>query len=109
MYVSITGLRLRRAVYAPRFWSLAIRAMHQAKSDRACLAVDTRTIRGVHHTRSLWVSEAEMRRFLKEGAHLTAMRSFRAIATGKTLGFTAEALPDWAEARRLWDSEAHEY
>lgn len=109
MYVSITGLELKRAAYAPAFWVMAIAALRQATADPNCLKADARTIRGVHHTRSLWTSEAAMRAFLVAGAHGAALRRFDRIATGKTLGFEADALPDWEEVHRLWHAEGRTY
>lgn len=109
MYLSITGLELRRAAYAALFWPMAAASMRQALRDPDCLRADARTIRGVHHTRSLWTSEAAMRRFLTRGAHGAAMRRFDRIATGKTLGFEADELPDWEEVHRLWREDGRTY
>jgi hypothetical protein len=69
---------------------------------------DARRIDAVHHTLSVWVDEAAMRRFLASGAHLGALRAFRSIATVRTLGFTAEAAPDWSTAHARWLAEARE-
>ncbi|MEM1432111.1 MAG: hypothetical protein AAGG09_21855 [Pseudomonadota bacterium] len=109
MYVSITGLRLHHPLKAPRFWWHAVRAMAQAQADPGCRQVDARKIDGVHHTRSLWESEAAMRAYLTRGAHLRAMKQFRRIATGGTIGFEADALPDWEACRRIWEDQARQY
>ncbi len=102
VYVSITGLRLKRRRFAPRFWWHALRSMAQARRAAGNLRVDARTIGGVHHTLSVWTDEPAMRTFLVAGAHLQAMRAFRSIATGKTLGFTTTQVPDWETVRDLW-------
>ncbi|MEL6204098.1 MAG: hypothetical protein AAFR47_02135 [Pseudomonadota bacterium] len=109
MYVSITGLRTKGPWAAPLFWWHAVASMRQAQTADGCLAADARTIDGVHHTRSLWRSEADMRAFLQTGAHLKAVRRFRQIAAGKTFGFAADALPDWDEVHRLWQERGRPY
>jgi hypothetical protein len=43
-----------------------------------------------------------MRHYLKSGAHLAALRVFRAIATGSTVGFVSQTVPSWEEALRRW-------
>lgn len=108
VYVSITGLRLKNRGYMLRFWWHAIRSMVQARKAPGNLSAETRTIDGVHHTLSVWVDEQAMRTFLVSGAHLGAMKAFSAIATGRTLGFTADRQPDWETAHRRWLSQARE-
>ncbi|MCM2292119.1 hypothetical protein NAC44_07205 [Allorhizobium sp. BGMRC 0089] len=105
-YISITGLKLKHKRHALRFWWYAIAAMAQAKKAEGLMAVDARTINGVHHTRTVWTNEAAMRRYLVAGAHLKAMKGFGAIATGKTMGFESDQVPDWDEVRALWETKA---
>lgn len=102
VYVSITGLQLKRLYHAPRFWLHAIPAMRQAQQADGNISAETKTINAVHHTISVWTDEASMRRYLTTGAHLKAMRVFASIATGKTLGFNAEIAPAWDEVHDLW-------
>ncbi|MEM6636890.1 MAG: hypothetical protein AAF667_13485 [Pseudomonadota bacterium] len=105
MYVSITGLRLKGFWHAPRFWRLAIPAMAEAQRAPGCRHASARTIKGVHHTLSVWEDRAHMRAYLCMPRHLEAMRAFDGIATGKTIGFETEAVPCWTEARRRWDAK----
>jgi hypothetical protein len=102
VYVSITGLRLKRRRHIFRFWWHAIRSMAQARSAAGNLRAETRTIRGVHHTLSVWTDEQAMRTFLVSDDHRVAMKVFRAIATGLTLGFTTDQPPDWEASLRRW-------
>ncbi len=108
VYVSITGLRLTRRRHLVQFWWHAIRSMAQARKAPGNLSAQTRTVEGVHHTLSLWTDEQAMRRFLVSGAHRGAMKAFRAIATGRTLGYTTDQPPEWDAARQRWLSEARE-
>jgi len=104
LYVSITGLRLKRFWHAPKFWRYAFAAMRQAQADPNCLSADARSISGVHHTRSVWRSREDMLTYLKSGEHLAAMKVFRGIATGKTYGFESHDVPDWTQVHALWNT-----
>ena len=101
-YISITGLRLNSFFHSPRFWWLAIRSMRQAMNAPGNISASAQTINGIHHTLTVWTNEAAMRAYLVQGAHLQAMKAFRSIATGKTIGFEAETVPLWTEVHRIW-------
>jgi len=103
IYVSITGLRLNGPLQTPRFWWHAVRSMMQAKRAPGNLKAETRFIDGVHHTLTAWTDEAAMRAYLVTGAHLMAMKVFRRMATGSVIGFSTDSVPDWTEARRIWE------
>lgn len=108
LYVSVTGLRLRSAWHAPRFWWHAIRSMRQAQQAPGNLLAQTRTIDGVHHTLSVWTGPASMRRYLQSGSHGNAMRAFDDIATGSTFGYLTDRMPDWTEALQRWKAEGRQ-
>ncbi len=101
-YISITGLKLKSFFHSPRFWWLAIRSMRQAMQAPGNISASNRTINGIHHTLTVWDNEAAMRAYLVQGAHLQAMKAFRSIATGKTIGFEAETPPDWSQVHQIW-------
>jgi quinol monooxygenase YgiN len=107
-YVSITGLRLKAIWHAPRFWWHASRAMAQARAAPGNLSAEARFIDGYNLTLSSWIDQAAMRRYLTSGAHLAAMRAFHSFATGRSIGFSAAATPDWAEAHAIWLEQAQE-
>lgn len=102
VYVSITGLELKRIWHAPIFWRHALASMSQAQRADGCLSADARTINGVHHTLSLWQSREKMLAYLRTGSHFKAMQKFDKIATGKVLGFCTDTPPDWSEVHDLW-------
>ena len=102
VYISITGLKLKKVYYAPLFWRYAFGAMSQAQKADGCLSADATTIDGVHHTRSVWTSRKAMLAYLSTGAHLKAMKIHKRIATGKVYGFEANTVPDWEAAQKLW-------
>jgi heme-degrading monooxygenase HmoA len=106
MHVSITGLRLNSALHLPTFWWHAIRSMRQAQRAPGLIRAEARRVDGVHHTLTIWESEAAMRAYLASGPHLSAMKTFRRIATGRTVGYNADRAPDWEEARSIWHEKA---
>jgi hypothetical protein len=108
VYISVTGLRLHSAWQAPRFWWHTLRSLRQARHAPGNLRVEAHVIAGTHHTMTVWTDVAAMRAFLASGAHLAAMRAFRTIGTGRTLGYTTPEPPPWEEALARWRRESRE-
>ena len=108
VYVSITGLKIKRVWHVPIFWSHALKSMAQAKAAAGNISADARTINGVHHTLSVWTARDAMRAYLASGAHLAAMRVFSKIATGKVVGYHAPQAPDWAEVHAIWQEKGRD-
>ena len=102
IHVSVTGARTRGPIGEMRFWRHAVPSMAQAQAAPGCLYAEARTVDGVHHTLTAWENEDAMRRYVRSGAHLKAMRSFDAIATGEVIGFAAPGVPSWDEALAVW-------
>lgn len=102
IYVSITGLQLRRVWHIPTFWWHATRSMMQARAAPGNISAEARTINGVHHTLTVWTDRNAMRAYLTAGPHLQAMRLFPRIATGKVVGYVAKQAPDWTEVHAIW-------
>jgi hypothetical protein len=102
MYVSVTGLRLRRPWHAPVFWWHAIPSMTQARRAEGNLLAQTRMVDGVRHTLTVWRDVAAMRVYLASGAYAKAMAAFHGIATGTVHGYESDTLPDWETALDLW-------
>ena len=100
-YASITGLQLKSPFLAPAFWWHAVRSMRQAYAASGLIRAQARKIGGVHHTLTVWESEAAMRAYLVTGAHLGAMKAFHRLATGRTIGATECSL-DHSSRCRLW-------
>jgi quinol monooxygenase YgiN len=102
VYVSITGLQVRRVWHIPSFWLHAMKSMVQAHNAPGNISADARTINGVHHTLSFWTDKDAMRAYLTADPHLQAMRLFPSIATGKVVGYLAKQAPDWSEVHAIW-------
>lgn len=108
-YVSITGLRIRGWLSVLPFWKHAVRSKMQADRAPGLLFAQVKRIDGVEHTLTAWESRDAMKAYVSSGPHLQAMKAFRKIATGKTLGFETSRLPSWEEARKLWEERGQEY
>lgn len=109
VYVSITGLRLKSWLHAPRFYWHAFACLRQARRALGNISANVHTIDGVQHTLTVWESAAAMRDFVYSGPHLRAIRIFPQIATGKTFGYETREVPGWAEVHRLWHERAADY
>ena len=66
-------------------------------------------VNGVHHTLTVWESEAAMRAFVTTGAHRRAIRAFPAMATGMTFGYETECPPAWNRVHDLWRQHGQAY
>jgi len=102
MWISVTGLRVRRLWHYPKFLRLTGCAMAQARAAEGNLRAETRTVGGIHHTLSVWRNREAMRDYMTAGAHLEAMQAFERIATGYGVGYQSTEVPDWAHVPDIW-------
>lgn len=109
VYVSITGLKLKRIWHFARFWRHAIASISQATQSEGNISAEARTINGVHHTLTVWENETAMRRFLYRGAHKNAIKAFPSFASGKTFGFNTNTPPHWDQVHELWLERGEDY
>ena len=47
--------------------------------------------------------------FMRNGAHLKAMKAFNSIATGRTYGYESDKIPGWEEAYSILESKGKNY
>ena len=109
MCISITGLKPKSFLGFLRFWTLAIPSYRQAETAKGNLHSSVKRIKGYQCTVTAWENREMMLEFMRNGAHLKAMQAFHKIATGKTYGYEAEAIPDWNEAFSLLESNGRVY
>ncbi len=102
VYVSMTGFRPKGMPQLPAFWWRTARSLKQARCAPGKLLVVARMVSGVYHTMSVWSDFSSMRRFVETGAHLKAMKNFRALGTGKIFGYECDQTPDWNIVYQLW-------
>lgn len=113
MYISITGLKIKRTWLYPWhiyvFWRHATPAFQQARKADGNIKALAFSKDGYHHTITVWRDQDAMRSFIYDGAHMKAIGIFGAIATGKTIGFEAEKYPGRAKALDFWHKEGRDY
>ena len=105
-YVAITGFRLRSILDAPQFWWHAIRSATQARHAPGILSVDVFAVGDIKHTLTVWQSQEAMQTYVRSGAHLKAMQSFRKFDGAKVYSFEADQAPSRLAAHKLWQSKA---
>jgi hypothetical protein len=109
MYISITGLKPKGLWGLIKFWTLAVPTFREAqiaKGNRHCVV---KQIHGYQCTITAWDNRDLMLNFMRNGTHLTAMKSFHKIATGKTYGFESDKIPSWGEAFELLKTKGITY
>ena len=109
MIVSVTGLKTKGILASLYFWWLAVPCFRQARSAKGNLFCETKTIHGYHHTLTVWKSRKHMKHYVLSGKHRQAMGQFAKIATGSTISYESDIMPDWAEAHARWQADACGY
>ena len=109
VYVSVTGLTLRRPWHVFRFYSYAIPAFRQAQASKGNLKAEVRSVGRVRHTLTVWESRADMMDFVHSGVHAKALAAFPGFATGRIYGYESDHMPDWEEALQQWQAHGTEY
>ncbi|MEL7542577.1 MAG: DUF3291 domain-containing protein [Pseudomonadota bacterium] len=109
MYVSITGLRLKRWWHVVPFWRYAGPCFLAASNAPGNLKVMAKTSEGVRHTVTVWESREAMQAFVFTGVHADAIAAFNTFATGKTWGYETDTIPTWEEALVHWRANAVAY
>jgi len=104
-YISVTGLKVRSPWLLPTFFYHAIPSSIQAKSAPGNIDVQTTNVDGIHHTLSVWENKKSMVTYLRQGAHLKAMKTFGQVAAfGKTHGYESDKIPTWPEAIQILET-----
>ena len=109
MIVSVTGLKTKGFFSSLYFWWLAVPCFRQARMAKGNLFCQTKTINGYHHTLTVWKSRKHMKHYVLSGKHRKAMGQFAKIATGSTISYESDNIPDWATAYARWQVEAQTY
>lgn len=107
MLVSVTRLKVRRALHLPAFYVRTYASMRQARRTAGFLGGAVGRARdGSYWTLTGWAREEDMRAFRNGGAHQKAMRRLPVWCDeAQYAHWEADALPGWDEAeRRLRDA-----
>jgi hypothetical protein len=109
MYISITGLKTKGLWGLIKFWTLAAPTFREAQVAKGNMHCAVKRIEGYQCTVTAWENRDLMLHFMRNGTHLTAMKSFHKIATGKTYGFESDEIPSWGEAFELLKTRGTTY
>jgi hypothetical protein len=102
--VSITGLEVKSLFYYPLFMYHAIPSFRQAQISNGNIFAETRQVRGIDHTLTVWESRKDMLEYMRKGAHAEAMRTTRKVAKyAKIYGYESKTIPTWEDALKLWE------
>lgn len=106
--VSITRLRLRKAIYLIPFIWYARRSQVQARRADGCFGAKVRRHRDAFWTLTCWHDQAAMRAFMLSGAHRAVMPKLVTWCDEASLAHWVQDgndLPPWSEGeRRLAES-----
>jgi len=109
VWVSITGLQFKRPWNIVPFLWHAIPSKMQADQSPGILKSEVKNIDGVRHTLTVWKSQQDMIAFAYSGRHQKAIAAFMRFFTGKTYGYETTDVPDWEQARKIWEEKGREY
>jgi hypothetical protein len=109
MYISITGLRLKKPWFFLHFIWHAFRSHRQATKARGVIDVKVTSRNGTQHTLTAWESKKDMEMFKTSGAHKRAIQIFRRFFTGSTYGYESDTIPDWNDALKLLKTHGNSY
>lgn len=103
MTITLTSIRLKSLWHF--FFLLSLHGFKIARQAKAQPGFRTLKNTGVgywHYTCSAWSNEADMKNFMRHGAHLQAMKVSAQLAQEiRTYTYEGEQLPTWKEAKRL--------
>lgn len=105
LHVSLGRIRLKPGASQLRFLWHTVSATLQARLASGNVHVSTQGEGGVTYwSMSVWDSKDAMLRYRNSGSHRRAMRASRALAERVDFRhWEADAIPDWAEARRSFE------
>jgi heme-degrading monooxygenase HmoA len=102
MRITVTSIQLRSPWQFFQLSNHGRKIQAQAKKSPGFVKMKNTGWGKLHYTLSVWDSEAEMKDFVRTGAHMEAMKQSAALSHEiRTYTYESESLPDWKEAKRL--------
>jgi hypothetical protein len=102
MFITVTSIRLKKWWHNFHLNVLTIKIMLQLRKQKGLIKMKTSGFGYLHFTLSAWETEDDLKRFAREGAHLSAMKKTSRLANeSRTYTFAGDQLPDWKEAKKL--------
>ena len=109
VYVSMTGLKLKRPWHIFKFFWFAGPAFSQARRAPGNISVETRTITGIRHTLTVWENKDAAAAYAHSGAHAKAVAVFNDIATGYIHGYETRRVPGWSDIPRMLKENGNDF
>ena len=102
MIVTVTSITLRKPWGFFKLSLFGLKITLQLRREPGFVKM-LKTGSGLEHfTLTVWQSEADLRRFARQGAHLEAMKASKALATEtRTYTYETATIPPWPEAKQL--------
>ncbi|MES2617741.1 MAG: DUF3291 domain-containing protein [Bacteroidota bacterium] len=100
MYITITSIELKNLFKFFGLAKYALDILKQLKKEQGFTAFRKTGIGKTHYTLTAWESEADLKRFARSGAHLTAMKASADLAASiSTYTFQSDTIPNWKAAK----------
>ena len=111
MIASITELRLKNIFSFILFIKHAVRSKIQADSAQGIVSVEVKSSGLlIQRTLTVWESEEALKKYIRSGSHLVAMKSFSKIANKSyTAKFKVTSKPTWEEALEYLKTQGREH
>lgn len=108
VYLSITGMQVKSYSAFPQFFYHAFPSLRQAARAPGNISTTATSYKGIQFTMSVWENREYMLQYLHTGAHLQAMKIGSNVGSyvkvfGDWWDTDQNALPNWNQARRLWE------
>ncbi|MFN0204651.1 MAG: DUF3291 domain-containing protein [Bacteroidia bacterium] len=102
MIITITSIRLRSLWQFFKLSWNGLQITRQMQQQKGFIRMKNTGLGYMHYTLSAWESEADMKAFMRSGAHAEAMKESANIATElATYTYEGDTLPEWKEAKQV--------
>ncbi len=111
MIASITELRLKNFFSFILFIKHAVRSKVQADTAESVVSVEVKSSGLlIQRTLTVWESEEALKKYVRSGSHLEAMKAFSKIANKSyTAKFEVTSKPTWEEAIKYLKTHGREH
>lgn len=98
MIIAISALKPLSFWTMFSFWRYARASTKAAQNAQGNLYTASRKIAGYHYFLSAWANKKDMKAYAKAEPHLSAMKAYERIATGRLYVTESDEIPSWDEA-----------
>lgn len=110
MYITVTSIRLKSLFHFFKLSYFGLQIVRQTKQEKGFIKMKNTGFGYLHYTASAWETEEDLKRFMRQGAHLDAMKQGHTVATEvRTYTYRANEIPDWNEVKQLLKEKGKVY